>query len=167
MLQALHLALLHDAGGFFDSDKLTRLLDPLISQLTIEAPRPDTLVIEQQCRAEGKVSSFDIAGSVAVTCLVQMAITSNSDTFWKPLNHRVLMLTRNGSVRTRLLALEVVFSLILRLREEFLVLLPETIPFLSELLEDIEDSVSNKAQQVIATLEEIGGESLNEYLKRG
>ena len=65
-------------------------------------------------------------GVAAVACLVQMAVTANTDVFWKPLNHRVLMSTRgSASVRTRLLALEVVVQLAERLREEYLVLLPE------------------------------------------
>ena len=153
VLQALHLALLNDAGSFFDPDKMTRLLDPLVSQLTLEAPPPQVLLLlDQQCSggsAKGGDFAFDLAGRAAVSCLVQMAITSNSDTFWKPLNHRVLMLTRNASIRTRLLALEVVLSLVQRLREEYLVLLPETLPFLSELLEDLEDEVSGKAQKFL------------------
>lgn len=186
VLQALNLALLHDVGGFFDSDKMTRLLDPLVSQLTADAPPSHVLVaVEEQCgllnyqdtqfkgpskssgKASSGASSFDLLGSKAVACLVQMAITANSDMLWKPLNHRVLMLTRNGNVRTRLLALEVVMSLAQRLREEYLVLLPETLPFLSELLEDLEEAVSMKAQQIVALLEDIGGEKLDSYLKRG
>ena len=70
--------------------------------------------------------AYDVMGVAAVACLVQMAVTANTDVFWKPLNHRVLMSTRgSASVRTRLLALEVVVQLVERLREEYLVLLPE------------------------------------------
>ncbi len=41
----------------------------------------------------------------------------------------------------------------------------QTLPFLSELLEDPEVSVESRAQQVLASLEEIGGEKLDQYLK--
>ena len=48
---------------------------------------------------------------------------------------------------------------------QYLSLLPEAIPFLSELLEDPEFVVEKRAQEVIKQLEDLSGESLEEYLK--
>eukprot|EP00198_Chlamydomonas_reinhardtii_P004646 XP_001693982.1 nucleolar protein [Chlamydomonas reinhardtii] len=67
--------------------------------------------------------------------------------------------------RVRALALEVVAQLVDRLREEYLVLLPESLPFLSELLEDVDAGVASRVRQVVTQLEEISGEKLDEYLK--
>lgn len=67
-------------------------------------------------------------------------------------------------MRTRLLSLQVVSFLIERLREEYLVLLPETIAFLAELLEDSEKTVVAKTQDLVRTLEELSGEDLKQYL---
>jgi len=75
------------------------------------------------------------------------------------------MATRSGSGRARCLALEVVGALVGRLREEYLVLLPETLPFLAELLEDPEVRVEGRAQSVLQQLEGVAGESLAQYLK--
>lgn len=44
-------------------------------------------------------------------------------------------------------------------------LLPETLPFLAELLEDAESAVEARAASVLRALEELSGESLADYLK--
>ncbi len=74
------------------------------------------------------------------------------------------MQTRNPSPRVRLLGLEVTVQLVNRLREEFLVLLPESLPFLSELVEDVELAVEARAKELVKQLEELSGESLEQYL---
>ena len=55
-------------------------------------------------------------------------------------------------------------SLAGRLREEFLVLLPETLPFLSELMEDPVEAVEAACQATLAQLAELSGENLQEML---
>lgn len=50
-----------------------------------------------------------------------------------------------------------------KLGEDFMPLLPETVPFLAELLED-EDEITEKcAQNAVRTLEDILGEPLQKY----
>ncbi|KAL0403043.1 UNVERIFIED_CONTAM: hypothetical protein Sradi_1945100 [Sesamum radiatum] len=93
-----------------------------------------------------------------------MAVTAGSDLLWKPLNHEVLMHTRSEKVRARILGLRIVKSLLENLKEEYLVLLPETIPFLGELLEDAELSVKSLAQEILKEMETMSGESLRQYL---
>ncbi len=51
-----------------------------------------------------------------------------------------------------------------RLSEEYLALLPETLPFLSELLEDAELAVEARAARLVRQLEALSGESLAQYL---
>ena len=56
---------------------------------------------------------------------------------------QTLMATRSRrSVSERLRAVAAVEGLVGRMREEYLLLLPETIPFVAELLEDPEHQVS-------------------------
>lgn len=56
-------------------------------------------------------------------------------------------------------------QLVARLSEEYLVLLPETLPFLAELLEDAELAVESAAAALVRRLEELSGESLEQYLR--
>jgi U3 small nucleolar RNA-associated protein 10 len=52
-----------------------------------------------------------------------------------------------------------------RLAEEYLALLPETLPFLAELLEDPEQPVEAAAAALVRRLEALSGESLEQYLR--
>lgn len=74
------------------------------------------------------------------------------------------MQTRSEKVRSRILGLRIVKYLVENLKEEYLVLLPETIPFLGELLEDVELPVKSLAQEILKEMESLSGESLRQYL---
>lgn len=73
------------------------------------------------------------------------------------------MQTRSEMVRPRLLGLKIVKYLVENLKDEYLVLLAETIPFLAELLEDVELPVKTLAQEILKELESMSGENLREY----
>lgn len=73
------------------------------------------------------------------------------------------MCSRSEKPRPRLLALRVVKLLAEQLKEEYLVLLPETLPFLAELLEDSDFNVQAKTQEVVKFLEDLSGEDLSQY----
>ena len=63
----------------------------------------------------------------------------------------------------RLAALEVLSEIVRKLGEDFLPLLPETVPFLAELLEDEEETVEAACQNAVQELEEILGEPIKKY----
>lgn len=111
------------------------------------------------------LESCDLVGTAAVGALLQMAAAGGSDVIWKPLHHALLMASRGGSTRAKLLALGGVSRLADMLREEYLMLLPEALPFISELIEDGEVAVEGAAQGLIAQLESLSGEKLEQYLK--
>lgn len=50
-----------------------------------------------------------------------------------------------------------------KLREEFLPLLPETVPFLAELLEDEIETVEKTSERVVQELEAALGEPISKY----
>ena len=54
-----------------------------------------------------------------------------------------------------------------RLEEEFLTLLPESIPYLSELFEDPDEEVEGAARELTATLAELSGEDLKSLMATG
>ncbi|KAK7852331.1 uncharacterized protein CFP56_039361 [Quercus suber] len=132
------------------------LLKPIVSQLAIEPP--------SSLEENRNVPSTKEVDDLLVVCIGQMAVTAGTDLLWKPLNHEVLLQTRSDMVRTRILGLRIVKYLLENLKEEYLVLLAETIPFLGELLEDVELSVKSLAQEILKDMEFLSGESLQEYL---
>ena len=75
------------------------------------------------------------------------------------------MLTREECTPLRLAATETVYNLAAALKEEFLQLLPETLPFLSELMEDSDRAIEARTQDTIKLLEGLSEEDLGEYLR--
>lgn len=78
---------------------------------------------------------------------------------------QVLMALRRPQPATRIAAVEVVGALASALKEDYLAMLPEALPFLSELLEDLELPVRSATQQLLDQLEKQSGEKLDGYLK--
>nr|XP_043631361.1 uncharacterized protein At3g06530 isoform X2 [Erigeron canadensis] len=158
VISSLHKCFVHDKDRleFLDSSNFQMLLKPIISQLGVDPPSS----LEQH----PDVPNVNEVDDMLISCVGQMAVTSASDLLWKPLNHEVLMQTRSEKVRTRILGLKIVKYLVENLREEYMVFLPETIPFLGELLEDVEPNVKSLAQEILKEMETTSGESLRQYL---
>ncbi|KAL0547236.1 hypothetical protein IC582_017165 [Cucumis melo] len=158
VLSSMHKCFLHDTGSlkFLDFSNFQVLLKPVVAQLASEPP--------EMLDENTNVPSVNEVDDVLVICIGQMAVAAGSDTLWKHLNHEVLMQTRSDKVRPRILGLRIVKYFLENLKEEYLVLLPETIPFLGELLEDVEPSVKSLAQDILKEMEVMSGESLRQYL---
>ncbi|KAA6423835.1 MAG: U3snoRNP10 and NUC211 domain-containing protein, partial [Trebouxia sp. A1-2] len=167
VVQALHSCFLYDTVSFLDEARFHRLLPLLVVQLAAQPPTAvSALFGAQQTPSAAPGLGIDLFGDAVVSALVQMAVTANNDALWKSLNHQTLMATRSQrSVSKRLRAVAAVEGLVGRMREEYLLLLPETIPFVAELLEDPEHQVRVVTQRLIKTLEELSGESLEQYLQ--
>eukprot|EP00750_Incisomonas_marina_P009467 INCI16013.2.p1 GENE.INCI16013.2~~INCI16013.2.p1 ORF type:complete len:2717 (-),score=507.89 INCI16013.2:1526-9676(-) len=99
-----------------------------------------------------------------VPCLVQLARAAADDSLWKPLHFKVCMKSRSDDWRVRFAALKVLQRCFEVIGEEFLVLLPETIPFLAELLEDESPHVEALCRALKQQIEELSGEELDPYL---
>ncbi|XP_078440573.1 ARM repeat superfamily protein [Wolffia australiana] len=159
ILFSLYKCFLFDTGNlkFLESSNFQSLLKPIASQLLVDPPTVSSEHYQNLPTVEEVDESL-------VCCLGQMAVTVGSDDVWKPLNHEVLMHTRSEKTRARILGLRVIKYMVEHFKEEYLVSLPETIPFLSELLEDVELPVKSLAQEILRELESLSGESLQQYL---
>eukprot|EP00899_Mesostigma_viride_P004976 jgi/Mesvir1/1447/Mv14438-RA.1 len=169
VVAALHKCFLYDRGEVLEMALVEKLLPQLVNQML--ADPPSSLVQraldsgaadDEESAVLHACASFD---TQLAECLTEMALSRANDQLSKSLNHAVLMNTRTESVRTKMLGLTTVAMLVDRLGEEYLVLLPETIPFLAELLEDPEMRVVQKCQELIKRLEELSGEDLQQYLQ--
>ena len=107
---------------------------------------------------------LDIAAKETCDCLSAFAIAGNNDAIWKRFNNKVLMCTRSDSVRIKLCCIEVASRLAHHLKEDYIILIAETVPFIAELLEDTEDAVQAACKAFVRKLEDISGEDLSEYI---
>lgn len=92
--------------------------------------------------------------NLAVACL---------DADCKDLHNKVLFKTRNTSPRIRFSALQTFASMVRRLGDDYVPLLPESVPFLAELMEDDHAEVENLTQEVVQEMEQLLGEPLMKY----
>ncbi|PFX20859.1 HEAT repeat-containing protein 1 [Stylophora pistillata] len=149
MLDCLHKCFMYDTHGFLESDRIQCLMQPLVDQIENMSGGEDTF-------------RERLANHLA-PCLAQFAVASGSDAHWKPLNYQVLLKTRHSSSTVRFAALKVLEGFHAKLGEEFMVLLPESIPFLAELMEDECFEVEQQCQHLISEIEQVLGEPLQKY----
>ena len=81
------------------------------------------------------------------------------------LNATILQYTRSDSPVVRLAAVRCQQHLTNRLGEEWLALLPEMLPFISELQEDDDETVERETLEWIKKIEHVLGESLTPMLQ--
>lgn len=99
-------------------------------------------------------------------CIVALALATGDEQMWKPMNHAVLQACSNeGRPEVRNAGVACLLSLITSIGEEYMVLIPECLPVLSELLEDTDEETAGLAQECISQSEELLGESLQDSLR--
>ncbi|XP_075718875.1 HEAT repeat-containing protein 1 [Rhinoderma darwinii] len=149
VLNCLHKIFLYDTQHFVSKERAEALMMPLVDQI-------ENLLGGDE-RYQMRVSRS------LVPCIAQFSVAIADDSLWKPLNYQILLKMRHSSPEVRFAALLVLVDLVEKLRENYMVLLPESIPFLAELMEDECEEVEQQCQKSIKQLETILGESLQSY----
>ncbi|KAI5848875.1 armadillo-type protein [Tricharina praecox] len=134
VLRALHQGMLNDSSDFWQSPTH---FDPLLPALLAILPTFSEL---------------------AIPCLTELAAAAQSEEHSKSINTGVLALMRDESEVTRLAAVRAMMGLYARLGEDWLGLLPETVPFIAELMEDDDETVERETQRLIKRIEEYLGD---------
>lgn len=149
ILGCLYKIFLFDSHRFVSKERAESLMMPLVDQL------------ENMIGGEEKFQ--ERATEHLIPCIAQFAVAMADDSLWKPLNYQILLKMRHASPKVRFAALLAVLELAKKIRENYMVLLPESIPFLAELMEDECEEVEHQCQKTIQQLEVILGESLQSY----
>ncbi|XP_072265281.1 HEAT repeat-containing protein 1 isoform X2 [Pyxicephalus adspersus] len=121
VLRCLHKIFLYDNKQFLSKERADALMMPLLDQ------------IENLLGGDEKFQSR--VNKSLVPCIAQFSVAMADDSLWKPLNYQILLKMRHSSAKVRFAALLVLVDLVEKLRENYLALLPESIPFLAELME--------------------------------
>lgn len=150
-VRALNGCFVHDSDGFMEKDRFELVMAPLVDVFDI-------------LKNDNSVSSKAFVYDVVAPCVANLAWAAKSDLLWKPLHYAVLMKSRSDAPAVRLATLKTVEKCYQVIGDEFLAMLPESIPFLAELMEDTDADVERTCHQVIKQIEEISGESLDQYL---
>jgi U3 small nucleolar RNA-associated protein 10 len=100
-----------------------------------------------------------------VPAVVELAAAADSPDHHKELNGMILMHMRSEIASVRLAAVKCEQEMTDRIGEEWLSMLPEMLPFISELQEDDDDVVEKETHRWIVKIEGVLGESLDSMLQ--
>ncbi|XP_017382092.1 HEAT repeat-containing protein 1 isoform X2 [Cebus imitator] len=149
VLNCLYKIFLFDTQHFISKERAEALMMPLVDQL--------------ENRLGGDEKFQERVTKHLIPCIAQFSVAMADDSLWKPLNYQILLKTRDSSPKVRFAALITVLALAEKLKENYIVLLPESIPFLAELMEDECEEVEHQCQKTIQQLETVLGEPLQSY----
>ncbi|KAG3257809.1 HEAT repeat containing 1 [Ictidomys tridecemlineatus] len=149
ILSCLYKIFLFDTQHFISKERAEALMMPLVDQL--------------ENRLGGEERFQERVTKHLIPCIAQFSVAMADDSLWKPLNYQILLKTRDSSPKVRFAALITVVALAEKLKENYIILLPESIPFLAELMEDECEEVEHQCQKTIQQLEVMLGEPLQSY----
>ncbi|KUL89403.1 hypothetical protein ZTR_04421 [Talaromyces verruculosus] len=157
-VRTLNAAFEHDQDAFWQSPShFSGISKALISQLP---------------RATNSSTATIIIDEV-VPALSELAVATDSPDNYKEMNTALMKYLRpsastategGDSAHTRLAALKAEQALTDRLGEEWLTLLPEMLPYISELMEDEDEMVERETRKWVKGIEDILGEKLDDML---
>ena len=170
-LACLRRLFANDAGDFLDAGRFEQLHPLVTRQLaatppTVAAELAPELAPLPEANEGAHLHPGGLAAE-ATACVAAMVAAAPDDALWRPAHRGVLQATRDKSPRARLVALAALEGVVGKLEEEYLALLPEAIPFLSELFEDPDEAVEGAARTLTAKLTELSGEDLKSLMLNG
>jgi U3 small nucleolar RNA-associated protein 10 len=146
ILNTFYQIFLYDNQHFINKLRFDIVMQPIVDQLH------NTLILEDN----------DI-GALLYACVAQLAVAVEDEMLWKQLNDRILLKTRSADKRIRLRGLKCCVELAKKIGTGYQALLPDSVVYLAELLEDDNHEVERSCQKAIQEIEKVVGESLQNY----
>jgi U3 small nucleolar RNA-associated protein 10 len=146
VLEVLRECFLYDQDAFWQSPShFNKIVEPLVAQFS-KATTPGV-------------------SEVIIPAVVELAATVESQEHQKELNTAILKHLRSQVTAVRLAAVQCEQSLTSRIGEPWMGLLPEMLPYISELQDDDDEIVDRETQKWIIGIESVLGESLDAMLQ--
>lgn len=162
VLAALTASFKHDQEDFFQApDTFKRVSEALLARL-------HSSCLSDPATAAAAGAAAAPSNHIIEPCMLaitELAAASSSTEQHAALNSSLLKWTRSGDARLRLVAVQCELRLTDRLGEDWLAVLPEMLPFISELQEDEDEGVERETLRWIKAMEGILGESLDGMLQ--
>ncbi|KAJ3102725.1 HEAT repeat-containing protein 1 [Phlyctochytrium planicorne] len=133
----------------FTPEKFQNLFTPIVEQIDLVSLHGDDYMAN--------------CVQYIVPTIGSLAVASSKEVYWKPLNKAILNASRSKDVQVRVVCVKVLKEFYVRLGEEFLTMLPETVPFMAELMEDAEEEVQAATQELAAEVQKHLGEDLSTF----
>ncbi|KAI6709306.1 hypothetical protein JHW43_008174 [Diplocarpon mali] len=128
-----------------------------------QAPSHFSVVAPVLCEQFTNASTLPLKPDL-IAAVVELAASADSSDHHKVLNGAILKHMRSETASVRLAAVRCQQELTDRLAEEWLEMLPQMLPFISELQEDDDDLVERETHRWIIKIEGVLGESMDTML---
>jgi U3 small nucleolar RNA-associated protein 10 len=150
VLQTLAKCFEHDQDDFWQAPAHFSAVAPALTEQLLHA---------------AKGGNADVTTHDVVPALVELAAAADSQDHHKELNSALLKHLRSEHAGVRRAAVRAEQHLTERLGEDWLAMLPEMLPYISELQEDDDEDVERETQRWIVGIEGILGENLDAMLQ--
>lgn len=158
---------MHGAEFWQSPSHLTAISKPLIAQLARATnPSSASLVIEEVVPAitELAVAADSTDNHKELNTLLMKLLRPSPASSGPGPNAKSTVIAGGENPHTRLAALKTEQALTEQLGEEWLALLPEMLPYISELMEDEDENVEREVRKWVKQIENVLGERLDDML---
>lgn len=105
----------------------------------------------------------NICKNYVIPCISNLIAAVTDDTLWKDINCQIMLKARHRLPEVRSICIDTTLAVAERLGENFLPLLPDSIPFLAELMEDEQEDIEQKTRKAIQQMEKYVNEPIESY----
>lgn len=151
-LKCLEKCFENDKDEFIDTQKFEAVLNPIVNlydAINIEKVQDYAQFIEENVSP----------------CILKLFEVVKEDFKWKRLNYLVLLKTRTDNYKIKLAIMKTITTVLEILGERYIVLVNDLLPFISEMLDDLNPEVERMSKQIVIKLEQVSGENIREYFK--
>jgi U3 small nucleolar RNA-associated protein 10 len=157
VLRTLTKCFEHDQDSFWQAPSHFDLVAPVLTAQLLHAPSTTSSASSE--------SGSDLMTSALTPAIVELAAAADSADHQKELNTSILRHLRAERAGVRLAALKCQQALTERLGEDWLTMLPEMLPYISELQDDDDEIVEKEVNRWILGIEGVLGERLDTMLQ--
>lgn len=105
----------------------------------------------------------NVCQKYVIPCISNLIAAVTDDTLWKDINCQIMLKARHRLPEVRSICIDTTLAVAERLGENFLPLLPDSIPFLAELMEDEQEDIEQKTRKAIQQMEKYVNEPIESY----
>ncbi|XP_001952627.2 HEAT repeat-containing protein 1 [Acyrthosiphon pisum] len=137
----------YDTINFTTKDRFEIIMNPLVDIL-------EAIELEDY---------NNICKNYVIPCISNLIAAVTDDTLWKDINCQIMLKARHRLPEVRSICIDTTLAVAERLGENFLPLLPDSIPFLAELMEDEQEDIEQKTRKAIQQMEKYVNEPIESY----
>ena len=145
-----------DKEEFIDTQKFEKLIEVIPKQF-------DAIFIESYLPP---IKYPDFIENNIKKLLINLMELMNDDYKWKSLHYALLLKTRSEENKLRLAIIHIIEAFIEHFKERYVVLINDLLPFLNEMLDDLDPEIEKTCKNIVVRLEKVSGEDIRDYLKK-